>query len=87
MKIKRIYDTNEYVLVVRKSDYENGSIGKDYFLVSKEEWFCEDNDTQTIQLLLTKVVDDSISMYLVNGVYCVIMEEIPQSRKREYIEI
>ena len=31
-----MYDTNEDVLVVRKSDYQNNSIGDKYFLVPKD---------------------------------------------------
>ena len=31
-----MYDTNEDVLVARKSDYQNNNIGDGYFLVPKE---------------------------------------------------
>lgn len=33
-----MYDTNEDILVTRKSDYLNSNIGDGYFIVSKEEW-------------------------------------------------
>ena len=39
----RMYDTNEDVLVVRKSAYQNNSIGDGYFLVPKGEWQMEDD--------------------------------------------
>ena len=39
----RMYDTNEDVLVVRKSDYQNNSIGDKYFLVPKDEWLMKDD--------------------------------------------
>ena len=39
----RKYDTNEDVLVVRKSDYQNNSIGDGYFLVPKDEWQMKDD--------------------------------------------
>lgn len=38
-----MYDTNEDVLVVRKSDYQNNSIVDGYFLVPKDEWQIEDD--------------------------------------------
>ena len=38
-----MYDTNEDVLVVRKSDYQNNSIGDKYFLVPKDEWLMKDD--------------------------------------------
>ena len=38
----RKYDTNEDVLVVKKSDYQNNSIGDGYFLVPKNEWQMKD---------------------------------------------
>ena len=36
MNLIRMYDTNEDVLVVRKSDYQNNG----YFIVPKDEWLC-----------------------------------------------
>lgn len=36
MELIRMYDTNEDVLVARKSDYQNNNIGDGYFLVPKE---------------------------------------------------
>ena len=43
MELIRMYDTNEDVLVARKSDYQNNNIGDGYFLVPKDEWFCNDD--------------------------------------------
>ena len=37
MNLIRMYNTNEDVLVVRKSDYQNNNIGDGYFLVPKYE--------------------------------------------------
>ena len=36
----RMYDTNEDVLVARKSDYQNNNIGDGYFYVPKDECLC-----------------------------------------------
>lgn len=33
-----MFDEQEFVLVCRKNDYENGIIGDGLFLVSREEW-------------------------------------------------
>ena len=49
-----MYDTNEDVLVVRKSDYQNNNISDVYFIVPKDEWFCEDDGLKSLQLFLTK---------------------------------
>ena len=83
----RMYDTNNDVLVVRKSDYQNNSIGDEYFLVSKDEWLMEDDGISVFSLYLTKVVDDRIDFYLVNGEYVVIYEELPLSKRDDYVEI
>ena len=83
----RMYDTNEDVLVVRKSDYQNNSIGDGYFLVPKDEWQMEDDGISVFHLYLTKVVDDRLDYYLVNGEYVVILEELPLLKRDDYIEI
>ncbi len=33
-----MFDEQEFVLVCRRNDYENGIIGVGLFLVSREEW-------------------------------------------------
>lgn len=83
----RMYDMNEDVLVVKKSDYQNNSIGDGYFLVPKEEWMMKDDVIGVFHLYLTKVVDDRIDYYLVNGEYVVILEELPLSKRDDYVEI
>ena len=39
MELIRMYDTNEDVLVARKSDYQNNN-GDGYFYVPKDECLC-----------------------------------------------
>ena len=58
-----MYDTNEDILVVRKSDYQNNNIGDGYFLVHNEEWTCEDGELNGFNLFLTKVDGNKISLY------------------------
>lgn len=58
-----MYDINEDILVVRKSEYQNNNIGDEYFVVSKEEWYCEDNGLKSCHLFLTKVDGNKISLY------------------------
>ena len=53
MELIRMYDTNEDVLVARKSDYQNNNIGDGYFLAPKDEWFCEDDGFISFLLFLT----------------------------------
>ena len=76
----RMYDTNEDVLVVRKSDYQNNSIEDKYFLVPKDEWLMKDDGISVFHIYLTKVVDDRIDYYLVNGEYVVVLEELDADR-------
>ena len=85
--MKRNYDTNEDVLVVRQSDYQNNNIGDGYFLVPKEEWLCEDEGVDSFCLFLTKIEGDSVSLFLTSGGNPVIFEELPLSRRNEYIEV
>ena len=83
----RKYDTNEDVLVVKKSDYQNNSIEDKYFLVPKDEWLMKDDGISVFHIYLTKVADDRIDYYLVNGKYVVILEELPLLKRDDYIEI
>lgn len=47
----------------------------------------EDDGISVFHLYLTKVVNDRIDYYLVNGEYVVIHEELPLSKRDDYIEI
>lgn len=48
----------------------------------------EDDGIRVFHLYLTKVVDDRINYYLVNGEYVVILlEEFPLSKRDDYVEI
>ena len=87
MKLTRIYDTNEGVLVVRKSEYQNNNIGDEYFVVPKEEWYCEDNGLKSFHLFLTKVDGNRISLFLTSEGNPVIFRELPLSQRSDYIEI
>ncbi len=56
-----MFDEQEFVLVCRRNDYENGIIGVGLFLVSREEW--EDTDDysiKTFDLLLTAVENNVV---------------------------
>ena len=83
----RMYDINEDVLVVRKSEYQNNNIGDEYFVVPKEEWYCEDNGLKSFHLFLTKVDGNRISLFLTGGGNPVIFRELPLSQRSDYIEI
>ena len=83
----RMYDINEDVLVVRKSEYQNNNIGDEYFVVPKEEWYCEDNGLKSCHLFLTKVDGNRISLFLTSEGNPVIFRELPLSQRSYYIEI
>lgn len=87
MELIRMYDTNEDVLVARKSDYQNNNIGDGYFLVPKDEWFCEDDGIKRFHLFLTNVDGNRISLFLTDKGNPVIFSELPLSRRRDYVEI
>ena len=55
-----MYDTNEDVLVVRKSNYQNNG----YFIVPKDEWLCEDDELKSFHLFLTKFYGNRVSLFL-----------------------
>ena len=82
-----MYDTNEDVLVARKSDYQNNNIGDGYFLVPKEEWLCEDDGIKRFHLFLTNVDGNSVSLFLTSQGNPVILSELPLSRRSDYVEI
>ena len=83
----KLYDTNIDVLVVRKSDYENDNIGDGYFIVNKNEWFCEDDGLKSFHLFLTKFEGNRVSLFLTSEGNPVIFRELPLSRRSDYIEI
>lgn len=87
MELIRMYDKNEDVLVVRKSDYQNNNIGDGYFLVPKDEWFCEDDGFNCFHLFLTRMDGNRISLFLTGGGNPVIFRELPLSRRSDYIEV
>ena len=83
MDLIRMYDTNEDVLVVRKSDYQNNG----YFIVPKDEWLCEDDGLKSFHLFLTKFYGNKVSSFLTSEGNPVIFRELPLSRRSDYIEI
>lgn len=82
-----MYDINEDILVVRKSEYQNNNIGDECFVVPKEEWYCEDNGLKSCHLFLTKVDGNRISLFLTSEGNPVIFRELPLSQRNDYIEI
>ena len=82
-----MYDTNEDVLVARKSDYQNNNIGDEYFIVPKDEWTCEDDGIKRFHLFLTNVDGNRIFLFLTSEGNPVILSELPLSRRSDYVEI
>lgn len=82
-----MYDINEDILVVRKSEYQNNNISDEYFVVPKEEWYCEDNGLKSFHLFLTKVDGNRISLFLTSEGNPVVFRELPLSQRSDYIEI
>ena len=87
MNLIKLYDTNEDVLVARKSDYQNNNIGDGYFIVPKDEWTCEDDGIKRFHLFLTNVEGNRISLFLTTEGNPVIISELPLSRRSDYVEI
>ena len=87
MELIRVYDTNEDVLVARKSDYQNNNIGDGYFIVPKDEWTCEDDGIKRFHLFLTNVEGNRISLFLTTEGNPVIFSELPLSRRSDNVEI
>ena len=83
----RMYDINEDILVVRKSEYQNNNISDEYFVVPKDEWYCEDNGLKSFHLFLTKVDGNRISLFLTSEGNPVIFRELPLSQRSDYIGI
>ncbi len=83
-----MFDEQEFVLVCRRNDYENGIIGDGLFLVSKEEW--EDTDDysiKTFDLLLTSVENGTVKLFLAPNNAVVVIQALPYSRKIDYMEV
>ena len=83
MNLIRMYDTNEDVLVVRKSDYQNNG----YLIVTKDEWLSEDDGLKSFHLFLTKFDGNRVSLFLTSEGNPVIFRELPLSRRSDYVEI
>ena len=84
----RMFDEHKFVLVCRKSDYENNNIGDGVFLVLKEEWEDTDDDSiKTFDLLLTSVENGIVKLFPAPNDAIVIVQELPYSRKNDYMEV
>jgi hypothetical protein len=83
-----MFNEQEFVAVCRKKDYENDNIGDNIFLVFRREWECTDESSiEEIDLLLSTVKNNTIDLYPAPYDAVVIVEQIPYSRKSEYMEI
>lgn len=82
-----MYDTNEGILVARKSNYLNNNIVDEYFIVSKEEWFGENDGVNSFHLFLTKIERNRVSLFLTGGGNSVIFRELPLSRRSDCIKV
>ena len=89
MHYVRMFDEKKFVLVCRKSDYENNNIGDGVFLVFREEW--EDTDynysIKTFKLLLTSIENGTVKLFFAPNNEVVIVNRIPYSRKIDYMEV
>jgi hypothetical protein len=83
-----IFNEQEFVAVCRKTDYENNNIGDDIFLVYRNEWEdIDEHSTEEIDLLLTKIENNTIKLYPAPNNAVIIEKSIPYSRKSEYIAL
>ena len=88
LKMELMFDKEEFVAVCKKHDYENGDIRDGIFLVFKNEWNNTDDDPmETFDLLLASVVNNIVKLYPMPNNAVVIVEEVPYSKKSDYIEI
>ena len=83
-KYTLMFNEQEFVAVCRKTDYENNNIGEDIFLVFRNEW---EGREEEIDLLLTKIENNTIKLYPAPNNGVIIVKSIPYSRKSEYIEL
>ena len=81
------YDKQEFVLVCRKSDFDNDNIGDGYFLVLRDEWENKENSFKNFDLLLTEIKNNTIKLFFAPNGAVVINQRLPYSRKEEYIVI
>ena len=79
-----MFNEQEFVAVCRKTDYEKSNIGDEIFLVYRNEW---EGREEEIDLLLTKIENNTIKLYPAPNNGVVIVKSIPYSRKSEYIEL
>lgn len=87
-KYTLMFDEQKFVLVCRKSDYENNNIGDGVFLVFREEWEDTDDDSiKTFDLLLTSVENGAVKLFPAPNNAVVIVKELPYSRKNDYMEV
>ena len=77
------YDSNVDLLVVEKSNYHNGLISGQLFLVSKEEWYNE----EFFHLYEAKLDGNRVSLYLACGEYVIIHKLEHYSNKNKYVII
>ncbi len=83
-KYTLMFNEQEFVAVCRKTDYENNNIGEDIFLVFRNEW---EGREEEIDLLLTKIENNTIKLYPAPNNGVIIVKSIPYSRNSEYIEL
>lgn len=83
-KYTLMFNEQEFVAVCRKTDYENNNIGDDIFLVFRNEW---EGREEEIDLLLTKIENNTIKLYPAPNNAVIIVQQLPYSRKSEYMEI
>ena len=77
------YNTNIDLLVIEKSNYHNGVISGQLFLVPKEEWYNE----EFFHLYEAKLDGNKVSLYLACGEYVIIHKQEHCSNKTNYIVI
>ena len=83
-----MFNEQEFVAVCRKTDYENNNIGEDIFLVYRNEWEeTDDYSIKTFDLLLTSIEGNTIKPYPAPNNAVIIVQQLPYSRKLEYMEI
>ena len=83
-----LFNEQEFIAVCRRTDYHNGTIGDNIFLVYRNEWEgMSEYSTENFDLLLTSVKNNTIKLYPAPNNAVVIVQSLPYSRKSEFIEI
>lgn len=77
------YDVNIDLLIVEKSNYNNGVIFGQLFIVPKEEWYNE----EFFHLYEAKLDGNRVSLFLACGEYVIIHKQEHCSNKTNYIVI